>query len=206
VARVELLTGRLYRVPEFDTLAGRYPQDDRFQLSAAGAFWVAGLGTRSSGPGADPFLIDFRLARVRNRPRLTTRQVLDLDQPNPAQTLCAPLRRRDSAVHAYEYAPPFGLAQSRTSPSAPVTLLLDRCGQRRHRVIAHCRCTATLAEGAVSWVSGDVAHVYEPATGRHLRWRLPVGGAQIAHTAYRVYVSLPPAQPGGQWRILSARM
>ena len=206
VARVELHTGRLYRVPGFDSLSGRYPQDAEFQLTAIGAFWLAGLGTRTSGQGADLFLIDWRNGRVRSRPRLTTRQVLDLGQGNPARRLCAPLRRRDSAVHAYEYDPPFGLAQSRSGAAGPVTLRLDRCGRRGRRVIARCQCTATLGDGAISWIDGAVAHVYLAASGRHLRWHLPTGGAQIAHTAYAVYVSLPPPYPGGAWRILSARL
>jgi hypothetical protein len=213
--RVDLATGTQHELP-LSTLAQRDPQAYDHSFGRIGSRWVEVLGpSPPTSWSAGQYLLDWSTGAVRAPPRPRPGLVLDFNAPGAVTPLCAPLRRRDNVFHRYEYDRPFALAQRPgRSFSDRATIEVERCGHRGHRVPALCQCTAHLAAGAISWLDRGVVHVYRPATGRDLRWRLAgvspgwqgEYGVWVAHTRYAVIVSLPLSERGRAWRILAARI
>jgi hypothetical protein len=138
----------------------------------------------------------------------STRVKEDLDDPRLWPPLCSPLRRTPNPEYdpdensAFRFDQPlvFGTRALDWEPRNRV--VLRRCGSRTTRVVTRSRRAQMFQVGGgfISWLEqtsyperdgSGYAVVYEIATGKRRRWRIPGAGnpnVSVSHTRGHVYV------------------
>jgi len=212
-----LATGELDEPADWRTFVDAGGGPDSFEVTGLGDDWARIIrsgyhytdeeGYVNVMTGAVAFL---------NRPR----QYADLNRPHVVRQLCAPLTRSENNG-AYGDVPSFQPYASERPYGATVvlgagtsereTLVLERCGSRRKRVLDRCpqRCSSVQLNGGVlTWLSGTRARAYVLRTSRSYRWSLPIAGDQagatVIHLRTRMLASIPPHAGGSDWTYWSA--
>lgn len=214
-ARVLDIETGIVREPQFDPSA-----DTARNFTSVGKRWVAGTAT---GPGYTDasFYVNWRTGERRGTSAVGAGSYPDLDSESLARRLCAPLRRPRSGSYdpdnpdlfgdpfdEYQYERPYGLR--RVFDGEQFTLALDSCGRRaRHPVTKRPFASEQLVAGKVTYAKPGSVQAFLPRSGRRFTWKVSSierrgeRSADVRHTAYRIYVSVP-ALSGPRWWIYSA--